>query len=281
MEEKEEEKKVDIILGPTDSGVFDRALEQCKKLEEARIPVISSRVTANIPHQKGGWFFRTDINVERRAQVICDFLNKYWIRSIAILYEETKFGERAEKAFRQELQGMKKKHYSSFPYGPTDNDDDDKAKSQIQEILDQRPEVVGIFGDDKIIARFNSSLKEENIGWSRYLPLTFSISTDTSMVDTRSIRDNIYFQDHYLASAVAVDITKHTGFDHVKALAFDTTILILGGLDALTKSKKLEYENLSWRQSFRNRFEAILNRYNGFKQYSSKIQSKTGISFKN
>ncbi len=278
----EEEKKVDIILGPTDSSIFAHALVQRKELEKAGIPVISSRLTANIPHQKGGWFFRTDINVERRAQVICDVLNKYWIRSIAILYEETDFGERAKKTFWQELQGRGKNHYPSLPYGPIDNDDDeDKAQSQIRKILEQRPEAVGIFGDEKIITLFNRCLKEKNTGRSRYLPLTFSLSASNSniMGDTRSVQDHLYLQDHYVVSAA--DMTKHNDFDDVKALAFDTTILILGELDALTESEKFVYDDPSWHQSFRNRFEAILYGNSGFKRDNSQIQSLTRISFKN
>ena len=268
---KNQENKVDIILGPTDSGVFERALEQCKELEKAKIPVISSRVAANIAHQEGGWFFRTDINVQRRAQVIGDVLNKYWIRSIAILYEETDFGKRAEQAFRQELQGMKKKHYLPLSYSSTE-----KAQSQIQKILEQRPEAVGFFGDERTIALFNSSLKKENTGWSRYLPLTFSIAF--SMGDTRSIQDNLYPRDHYVVSAV--DITKHNDFDDVNALAVDTTILILGELDALAESEKFEYDDPSWRQSFRNHFEAILYGNRGSKRDNSQVQSITRLSFK-
>jgi len=269
---KNQGKKVDIILGPTDRGVFDLPLEQRKELEKAGIPVISSRMTFNITHQEGGWFFRTDINVERRAQVIFDVLNKYWIRSFAILYEETDFGKRAEQTFRQELQGMKKKHYLPLSYSSTE-----KAQSQIRKILEQRPEAVGIFGDEKIISLFNTLLKEKNNGWSRYLPLTFSIRF--SMGDTGSVQDKLYLQDHYFASAV--DLTKHKDFDDVNALAFDTTILILGELDTLAESEKFEYDNPSWRQSFRNRFEAILYGNIGFKRDNNQIQTKTRISFKN
>jgi ABC-type branched-subunit amino acid transport system substrate-binding protein len=275
MEEKDMEKKVDIILGPTDSGVFVRALEQRKKLERARIPVISSQVAAKIPHRKGSWFFRTNINVERRAQVIYDFLNKYWVRSIAVLYEDDEFGRRAEEAFHNELRGQQKEHYLPLSYNSTD-----KARNQIRQILSQRPEAVGIFGDRNDFARLYSLLKNLNVGSSRYRPITFSI------IDTRVVR-NILQDDDVVYFVSVTDVTKINDFDDVKALACDTTNLVLGELDDLAKSETFNYDDTSWRERFRNHFEAILNGNIGLKKSDSKNQSKisspfiTSLSFEN
>jgi ABC-type sugar transport system substrate-binding protein len=262
---KGEERKVDIILGPTESGVFAGALEQRKKLEKSGIPVISSQVTAKIPYQKGGWFFRTNINVERRAQMIFDFLNKYWVSSIAILYEDTEFGRRAEEAFRKELQEKQKELYLPLPY-----DSNDKARSQIRKILQQRPEAVGIFGTRNDFADFYGLLRKLNAGSNHYNPLTFSI------IDNRIVQGHL--QDNDCVYFVSVtDVIKEEDLDDVKALAYDTTTLILKQLDTLAKSKNFNYDEPSWRESFRNRFEAILNGNIEVRQ----DLSKTGISFKN
>lgn len=266
--QEDKSKKVDIILGPTESGVFVRAIEQREELEKAEIPVISSQVTAKVSHQVGGWFFRTNINVERRAQVIYDFLNKYWVRSIAILYEENEFGRRAEAAFAKELQEQQRNLYLPLSYSSTD-----KARSQIRRILARRPEAVGIFGNRADIARLFRLLKNLNAGSTRYFPLTFSI------IDTRVIQDNL--EPGYSVYFVSVtDITKNKDFDDVEALSYDTTAIILGELDALANSGTFNYNDPSWRQTFRNRFEAILKGSIGIRQNEGKIQLKTRISFK-
>lgn len=267
--QKDTSKKVDIILGPTESGVFVRAIEQREELETAGIPVISSQVTAKVSHQVGGWFFRTNINVERRAQVIYDFLNKYWVRSIAILCEENEFGRRAEAAFAKELQGQQKNLYLPLPYSSTD-----KQRSQIRRILVQRPEAVGIFGSRADIVSLFRLLKNLNAGSTRYSPLTFSI------IDTRAIQNNL--EPGYSVYFVSVtDITKNKDLDDVEALSYDTTAIILGELDALAKIGSFDYKDTSWRQTFRNRFEEILNGSIGTGLNESNIQPKTGISFKN
>jgi hypothetical protein len=257
-------KKVDIILGPTESDIFQRALRYRSEFEKAGTPVISSRVTANIPHRKGGWFFRTDINVERRARAIYECLNKYYIRSIVILFEETELGIRAEKAFRRELKGVQKKRYLSLSYNPTAG-----GRNQIRHILELRPEAVGIFGDRNSIGALYSSLKRLNTGWPRYLPLTFSIT------DTRFVQGNP--RDNYFVSLT--DISENDHLDDVMGLAYDTTILILQELHALAKTEEFNYEDPSWRQLFRNRFEAVLNGNTGSRHCD--IKSKTGMSFKN
>jgi ABC-type branched-subunit amino acid transport system substrate-binding protein len=258
-------KEVDILLGPTESGLFLRALEKRKELEKFEIPVISSQVAAKIPHQKGGWFFRTNINVERRAQVIYDFLNKYWVRSIAVLYQDDAFGRRAEEAFRKELNESQKSLYLPLEYDSTDT-----ARNHIREILKQRPEAVGIFGKRKDFALILRLLKNLNSDLSPYLPRTFSV------IDTRAIKDSLQDDESvYFVSVTGND----KGFDDVKALAYDTTLLIMHELETLAESEDFEYTNPTWRRTFRNRFESILSGAVELEQ-NIKDQSKTRLSFK-
>lgn len=268
-------KEMDIILGPTDSGVFVRAVEKRKKLEQYEIPVISSQVTAKVPHQKGGWFFRTNMNVERRAQIIHDCLNKYWIRSIAVIYEDNEFGRSAEEAFREELEGQQKEFYLPLSYNSID-----KARNQIRLILDRRPEAVGIFCNRRDFVDLYKLLKLLNAGSSRYLPQIFSV------IDIRTIRRDLQSNLQGDNSVLFVSVTNKfstdenmtdDNMDDVKSLAYKTTRLILRELDTLAKSKGFKYKNGAWRQSFRTRFEAILN--GNIKHIQG--GTETRISFKN
>lgn len=263
------QREVDLIFGPTDSGVFVRALEQRKELRKSMIPVISSQVAAKVPHQKGGWFFRTNINVERRSQVIYDYLNKYWIRSIAVLYENNEFGLRAEEAFRNELQ-----EHQVDSYLPLSFDSADKARSQVRQVLAQRPEAVGIFGDRNNFIHLYKSLKKLNAESKQYSPLTFSI------IDNRVIQNRLREEDELYFVSVT-DTFKGSDFDDVKALSYDTTILVLEELNNLAKSEGFNYNDTTWRTAFRDRFEAILNGNSQFKQGFGENGSKTGLSFKN
>ena len=98
-----ENETVDIIIGPTESDIFVRALDEREKIEQNKIPLISPLITADVDVQESEWFFRTNVGVNRRAQVMYDCLRKYWIRSMAVLHANTEFGRRAEAAFKAEF----------------------------------------------------------------------------------------------------------------------------------------------------------------------------------
>jgi hypothetical protein len=297
---KGEGEKVDILLGPTESGVYIRALEQRKELETHSIPVISSQVASKIPHQVGGWFFRTNINVQRRAQVIYDYLNKYWVQSIAVIYEDTEFGRRAEEAFANELQWRQKELYLSLSYNSSA-----KARNHIRQILTRRPEAVGIISSRRSdFVRIVNWLKTLNAGLSNYFPMIFSV-IDIRTIQKELFRDNrenpsqgnppdnnsVYFVSVTEESVTEVpgDKKKKTDEDNevvcddVYAIAYDTTMIILRELDILANSNGFVYgdNNAPWRESFRSRFESILNGNIEIKQGDIKVESKTGISFRN
>jgi ABC-type branched-subunit amino acid transport system substrate-binding protein len=275
-------KKADIILGPTESGVFIRALEQRKELEQQKIPVISSQVASKIPHQKGSWFFRTNINVERRVQVIYDYLNKYWVRSVAVIYEDTEFARRAEEAFRNELRGRQKELYLSLAYNSIDT-----ARRQIRQILEKRPEAVGIFGNRSDFVHLFGLLKSLNTGLTNYFPLTFSV------IDIRTVQGELFpeepvtptsgdLQDGNSVYFVSVtDEPKNKKLDDVEAIAYDTTMIVLRELETLAELEGFDYKSDSWRELFRSRFQSILNGNIEIGKGESNYKSKTGITFKN
>ncbi len=263
------QREVDIILGPSDSGVYIRAIEQRKKLEKAAIPVISSLVAAKVLHQKGGWFFLTNINVERRAQVMHEYLNKYWIRSIAVLYEDNEFGRRAEEEFSGQLEEKNEENYYRLPYTSLT-----EARELIKYILKIRAEAVGIFSNRRDLADLLRLLKTLNASYTPYRPLTFSI------IDTRGLKGSLG-DDDTLYFVSVTDDTQDTGFDDVRSLAYDTTKLILGELHALAVPATFNYQNDSWRETFRTRFEGILSGKITPKRINGNPPGKTRLRFRN
>ena len=135
--------EADIIIGPTESDVFVMGIENRKELEKDEVPVISSLIISDVPYKVGGWFFRTNVDVRRRVEAIHDYMNKYWIRSIAILYANTAWGRRAQEAFSEELSLDQKNYYMPLMYNPPPA----SAREQIRQILNVRPDAVGIFGE--------------------------------------------------------------------------------------------------------------------------------------
>ncbi|MFC2155371.1 hypothetical protein ACFLRB_02625 [Acidobacteriota bacterium] len=132
---------------------------------------------------------RSNTNVESRVHAINDLLEKCWIRSIAILYQENQLGKHAEKTFRNQLQGLQKQRYLSLSFESTDT-----VRNQIRQILESRPDAVGFFCDPDCIAHLCSSLKIMNTGSHPYLPLTFSIN------DPHSLQGNLHLREHYFVS---------------------------------------------------------------------------------
>lgn len=179
-------EKVQILIGPTESDVFIRALEKRSELEKRSIPIISSLVSADIPHVRSGWFFLTNVDVRRRVQTTYDFLNKYWVRSITILHANTEFGRRAEQAFSAELSANQRENYLSLNYSlPAIN-----ARPHVRKILDQRPEAVGIFGEREDIEQTMQMLNNMNKDAIAYDPIIFTV------IDARRLKYNaegLYF----------------------------------------------------------------------------------------
>jgi ABC-type uncharacterized transport system substrate-binding protein len=66
-------KKVDIIFGPTDSGVFFEAEKYREELAYYKVPVISPLVTAPVSMREDGWLFRTYEHYHKRYPFLCMF----------------------------------------------------------------------------------------------------------------------------------------------------------------------------------------------------------------
>ncbi len=169
-------KNYDAILGPTESGTLVAAMAERKEWSDANgvplndIPVISPLVTVETPIEEDGWFFVTNLGVSPRAYAVYDYLSKYWIRSITVLYEDTEFGRRAEDAFRKQLNERQGGSYQALPY---DINSDDRR--ELRMVMNSRPEAVGIFGERDYIEVVSRELPRMNITGSDYAPLFFSL----------------------------------------------------------------------------------------------------------
>jgi hypothetical protein len=233
---------VDIVLGPTDSGIFTRALERREELEAHTTLVVSPLVTAAAENQPDGWFFLTNVDVCRRVEAIHDYLNKCLIRSIAILYADTEFGRRAEETLKNELRENQRKNYQPIPFKSLA-----EARFGLREVLDRRPEAVGIFGSNEDIKRIYNYLQCMNHAGISYKPFLFTI------MDARKSADDV--DDLFFVSVAKCDSpftvkTAEKG-DEVQCLAYDTGVLLLNELKNMPPGP---FD----RQHFRDRFSALL-----------------------
>ncbi|MEN8264634.1 MAG: ABC transporter substrate-binding protein [Nitrospirota bacterium] len=259
---------VNIVIGPTTSDVYVMGIEKREELEKYKVPVISSLVIADVPHEEGGWFFRTNVDLKHRVETIYDYLNKYWISSISILYANTEWGRRAEGAFREELTTGQKKHYKSYMYNPPAV----LAREQFRQILTSRPEVVGIFGERKDLRDIFEMLKRMNAGSTAYRPILFTIIdaryTNSDIDDdTYIVRDGAYIVTVTEPEKDNMD-AKDTE-DDVEALAYDTTMLILNDLKEPIKKRGDNTDKII--EDFRKHFEARLKGISSDKGQKTKM----------
>lgn len=225
------EDGADVILGPTESGVFVRALELREELEAKGVPVIASQVTADVPFQENGYFFLTNVNVKRRAEAMADYLHRYWLTSVTVLHADTEYGSRAETAFRHAFADRRRDGVLPLSYQPIYYDTEPlSVRDQILQILDSHPEAVGIFGEREHIKNIYRRFRELNYGTSSYRPQFFTV------LDARSIDADL--EDFLFVSVTDLEgdggdeaSRKH---DDVWSLAYDSATLVLQTVESLT-----------------------------------------------
>lgn len=244
----------DLILGPTDSGVFAQVIEARGILEAFEVPMISSLVAADIKNAPEGWLFRTNVGVSRRTQVMYDFLNRHWIRRIGVLYADNEFGRQAEQAFREELGPAQREAYLALPYEMLFN-----SRHELRQILENKPEALGVFGSREEIKGIYQGLRSMNNSLAAYDPLLFTI------LDARQLVSHI--PELYIVSLtdpekeLTIPTDTHNKSPSLvtiegdqDALAFDTTWLSLNILQQLG-----DLRGAPLRKAFRDRFVALLD----------------------
>ena len=242
-------EEFDLVLGPTDSGVFVRAAKQETNLGDKNIPIISSLVAADATNDEAGWFFRTNASVVRRSSTMYDFLDRHWIKSIAVVYADTELGRAAEGAFSPHLRGIQRDMYQALPFVPPN------VRTVARRILETRPEAVGIFGGREDVVATYAELRSMNTGATPYHPVLFTL------IDIRKVAEDV--DDFHFVSVVRPahaegdEVAAIT--DDVEALSYDTTSFVLDAAQRiLTREGQIDPAAYD-KERLRDRFVNLLN----------------------
>jgi hypothetical protein len=262
----------DIILGPTESDIFVRAVDIEEELSKKKIPVISGLVTAKVGNRSDGWFFRTNVDVNRRVQIVFDFLNKYWIGKVAVIYADTEFGRRAERAFKGELKILgEEERYLSLLYDAPPN-----PRKQLASIFKNRPEAVGLFCEREDIEIINEQFKTMNSSITPYNPIFFTI------LDIRRLANKV--DDFYFVSLAGEDEDKKEKKSRekknpedveVKALGYDLALLVLKVLDDMNHKNDVFHQPFDENKRDKFRKQLVIHMMHGLHLPGS----RTGMVF--
>jgi hypothetical protein len=216
----------ELILGPTDSGIFEKAISRFGP--DLNVPVVSPLVITEKGNERGGWFFGINVGVDGRAAAIYDALHRAGYDSIGVLHAGTGYGKAATEAFAKIADA---KDYFALSYG-------DDTRPAVRALLDRRPSGVGIFGSRDEIQDIARDIERMQSRWNSYDPRLFTV------VDAREA--NIEG-----LQIVALD----SGRSDVIGLAYDATRLVLGVADSIRGGARSE----NWRGAFRRKLEARLS----------------------
>lgn len=210
-------RKVHMILGPSESGLFVKSIEAITpdpdNGPDKGIPVISPQVIAKVGNVPDGWFFRVNVDVDTRSEIIYDYLNRKGFQNIAVLYADITLGQRSEQAFSRLLTEVQKENYLVAAY----TKEKEEIRPVLRRVLDQRPGAIGIFGQRSDIEFIARKIKGMDDGWSQYTPALFT-NIDASPLE----RNDLHF-----VSLVTAEEIKSSKIDEVYALAYDTAMLTL------------------------------------------------------
>ena len=269
-------KEAEIILGPTDSGAFQGAVEQEAELSQYQIPVISSLVTATGGNDRNGWFFRTNVDNKQRIARILDRTAPFAISSLGILYADTGFGRAAETQLRDDLATRFPPIYVTAVF----EDNPESRRGAVKKILAQRPEALGIFGLAEDLTLIFEEI-DEQARTVKYKPMSFTI-VDASTV---ALSDHLLYWVSTLngeADSSSEEEPKgeanpqgdkasgseEQAISEIAALAYDTTGFLLQQLGSVTRQTFVP-------DDFRNDFAHLL------RAGAAKPGELTGMDFDN
>ena len=255
-----------VVIGPSDSGVFTEVRNQTRAVDNIDIPVVSPVVTSQLPLSADGWYFRANVGIDGRTSAISDFLRRYWVRRIAVLYQDSEFGREAEHAFRQQLDARQVGSYQALAYDRLNG-----MRSGLQDIMTRQPEALGVFGERDDLPVVLRNLRSMNGGISPYSPLLFTV------VDGRSLQGRV--PDLYYVSVLpeagpveppaegdavpvgagqpVAGVQADEFEDEVEALGYDTTRIVLDAL-RYTRARHFEAKGLR-REALRARIAFVLS----------------------
>ncbi|MGB0910503.1 MAG: ABC transporter substrate-binding protein [Nitrospirales bacterium] len=230
------DNSTDIILGPTDSGVFLRAIKDLGD-QKSKI-VVSPLVAANYDFNPRGFFFSTNVSINDRTLVLANTFAKYGLRSMAVLHSDTKFGHESEAAFREKfLLQDPKSQYRPLQYDAR-NFADKRPYLQIKQVLMDRPEGLGLFGTRSEIRAITELLSEMNTSLTPYRPIIFT------PIDFRPQTFPDYTLYTVSLNGLSNHKTKAALVGDIELLTHDTTLILLDQLRTDSfKGQKKEFHN--------------------------------------
>ena len=177
--------EVDVILGPTDSEVFTKVYNT-DGISDNKISVISGMATTNVGNTTQDYFFRLNLEATSRIFEIWSFMNKFWISKIAIMYEDSEYGRHAEIAFKNLLtESTIGDKYTSIAF-----ESPDTPIHQINKLIKDRPEVIGLFCGREDVQRIYREIQMLNNSGVPYNPYFFSLIDLTTVGEGL---ENFYF----------------------------------------------------------------------------------------
>jgi hypothetical protein len=224
---------VDLVIGPTDSGVFAAALREEETFARAGLPLVSPVVAANFAEQSD-WLFKTNADVHARAETMFNLLRRRSVNSVGVLYEGTAFGLSAEEAFREfsgELDWYQAARYSN---------EADLAQA-IDVLVEAKPAAIGILASRRDVAWVRSAIDAKNSGFNPYKPYVFTI------IDVRS-------KEIPLLDFVSVGTLEN---DETSVLTEETMRQVLKVLDSVIGTRRT---NSEWAADVKDGLAGVLDR---------------------
>jgi len=256
IENSSASKRVDVIIGPTESQVYSNLIE-FQNISKRPVPIVSPIVTLRSGNESDGWFFRTNVDATKRTRTMYDFLVNRNVENIALLYVDRTFGEIVESEFRKELTETQRESFRSYRFKTSED-----ARQWVRQINKFRPEAIGIIGSRDDIKNITPMFNHSSHVWSAYDPYVFTI------IDARSLKEN---GSYFLSVGSESKVQEYPEDGEVLDLSYDTARLIMGISDRLF-TEGMKPNNVKWREKFRDRLVVSL--------FSSPFsQTRTGMEF--
>ncbi len=170
-----EEKGVDLVIGPTDSGVFFSALHNEESFAQAGLTVVSPIVAARF-ETESEWLFHTNLSVVGRFNKMMGLLEARGVRSVGILHDSTRFGLSAQQYALEASEDLDSFQSARF-------EDRDNLQTAVKSLLAGRPAAIGIVASRKDIEEVHRAIKARNKALlNPYDPYLFSL------VDVRPLK---------------------------------------------------------------------------------------------
>jgi hypothetical protein len=240
-----EDWRADVVLGPSDTGVFLDLEEFADDLERERILVLSPTVTASAGNDRNGWLFRANVAVDARASPMYDYLARRGFNSIAVVYEASGFGDNAERAFRELLDPNQKASYMPLRYR-----NEEEIRHLATRIEAERPSAVGLFGKTRDIEVLRRKLSDVKHGLIPYRPQLFTLVDGSALCE-----QGVLFLSLSRQSPAECEKVPEEQRNEVTDLGYDTATLVL----RTAADVRGNPETMQWREAFRERLVARMS----------------------